>query len=182
MKTNYTTQSGNQEGLLIMEGKYVRYNILGDNFELLTINGWIRVVTVDWSNNDHLNAEYVHGIKLSDAHINALMTKEHEYNIMCTVDAWRPPFNQWQAWPHTMYVHNSIERFSSVDPANSIANANLVSTTLDASPVSTDLKYDGSTIGFGFAAGDTFYGYGARDKLGFTQHFSGPGRGAVYVR
>ena len=40
---------------------------------------------------------------------------------------------------------------------------------------------DGS-IGFGFAGGDIFYGYGNLDKSGFVQDFSGAGRGSVYVR
>lgn len=173
---------GSQERTQTMQGSYKTYNILGDNFELLTIGDWIRVCVVDWNNKDHLNDQYVHNIKLGDFYINQLMTKKKEYNIMCTVDSWRTPFNHWMPWPSPMYVHNSIETFSSTVPAYTINNSNLLSTSEDQPPVEVNMDHDHSTIGFGFAAGDTFYGYGDWNKAGFTQHFSGPGRGSVFVR
>lgn len=173
---------GNQDELLVMEGRYKKYTVFGHTFDLLTIGEWKRVAVIDWNTNEHLNSNYVHNIKLDDAVINELLTNQHEYSIWCTVDSWKQPFNQWQSWPHSMYVHNSIERFSSVDPAHSIKNANLLSTSLDQPPVNTDMNYDTGTIGFGFAAGDTFWGYGDKNRSGFVQHFSGAGRGSVYVR
>ena len=182
MKINCTMPTGNLEGQLAMEGKYKNYTVFGHSFDILTVREWKRVAVVDWNSNDHLTADYVHNIKLSDAVINELLTNKHEYSIWCTIDSWKSPFNQWQPWPHSMYVHNSIERFSSIDPAHTILNANLLSASLDDSPTHTDMKHDSGTIGFGFAAGDIFYGYGDTSKAGFTQHFSGPGRGSVYVR
>ena len=172
---------GNLEGQLTMQGNYQKYNILGESYDLLTIGDWKRVVVVSDLNNYHLNADYVKNVKLSDEAINSLMTNDYEYNIWCTVDYWQPPFNPWQPWPNNLYIHNSIERFDSTTLAKNIPNSNLISTHLDRDPIRADNQGDGS-IGFGFAGGDIFYGYGNLDKSGFVQDFSGAGRGSVYVR
>lgn len=164
-----------------MNGEYVTYNVLGETYKLLTIGDWKRVVSVSYCNNDHLNPDQVPNVKVSDAVINALLTNNHEYSIWCTVDQWVAPFNEWQPLPHNMYVHNSIERWDSSARSEDIPGSNLLSQSLDQMPVETNNSNDGSQT-FGFAGGDIFYGYGDANKNGFTQHFSGAGRGAVYVR
>lgn len=163
-----------------MMGKYQKYHILGQTYDILTRGDWKRVVTTDFTNS-HLNQAEVPNIKLSDDVINALLTNDHEYSIWCTVDQWQIPFNQWAEWPHNMYVHNSIERWDSQAPSEKIKNSNLLSTSLNTPPVATDNTGDGGYT-FGFAGGDTYYSYGCPDRNGLVQHFSGPGRGSIYVR
>lgn len=171
-------QNGSLAKMSIIQGRYQSVKIFNQYHELLVIGDWKRVAVVDWNNNDHLNSEAVKDVKLSDQDINELMVKG---DIWCQVDAWRSPYNSWLPWPHDMFVHD-IEFFSSVIPANKIKNASRLSYGTRDNPVECDMTFDNSTLGFGFAAGDTFWGYGDWNKPGFTQHFSGAGRGAVYVR
>lgn len=181
----YSTSQEYLEDYNDLRDGYYEYFVAGEHVNLQTIfsdrSGWIRVIEVDWDNNYHLNDEEVKDIKLSDVHINQLMTTHNEYNIMAKVDRFKWPFNEWLEYPFKMYVHNSMERFSSVTPAMDIKNSNLLSIDLNQPPVKT-WQQPSENIGFGIDAGDTFLAYGDRNRNGFIQSFSGTGKGAVYVR
>jgi len=164
---------------------YYEYFVGGEHVNLQTVfsdgSGWIRVAEVDWDNNNHLNDQKVKDVKLSDAQINQLMTKNNEYNIMAKVDCFKWPFNEWLEFPFKMYVHNSIEKFSSITPAMDIKNSNLLSIDPNSSPIRV-WQQPSENIGFGIDAGDTFLAYGDHNRNGFVQSFSGTGKGALYVR
>lgn len=144
-------------------------------------SGWIRVVTVDWNNSDHLIANSIPDIKLCDYQINLLRTQSFEYNVLAEVDAFKSTFNEWLRYPHTMFIHNSMAEFNSTALAKNITNSNVVSLTETDRPMS--IKQDEQSLGFGSGnLGDTFFSLGCENRNGFFQSFSGAGRGSVFVR
>ena len=183
--TQFTTAWDYKKQYDTLKDGYYEYYVCGEYINLLTIweNGipWIRVVEVDWNNRDHINADAVRDIKPDDEVINQLRTYNTAYNLMAQVDKFKIPTNLWLTYPHRMFVHSRMERFSSVDNVSLITGSNLLSfTELDA-PQKVNIQWDDHTVGFGTTQGDQFFAYGS-SKDGFCQDFSGSGKGAVYVR
>lgn len=194
-------QIGNQELLLTMKkfsspyeylkleydlnNDYYEYYIAGQHLNLYTHfenkECWVKVVTVG-NNQAHMNEDAVDDVKVSDEIINILRTDTFTYSMMAEVEEYQRPYNEWLSYPFRMYVHNSMEHFSSITPAIEIKNSNLVSVDINMPPVNISQNYN-TTIGFGdMTCGDTFFGYGGKNMNGFTQSFSGSGSGSVYVR
>ena len=169
-----------------LKNGYYEYYVCGEHLNLLTVwdQGipWIRVVEVDWNNNDHINDGAVQNIKPDDEVINLLRTSEYEYNVCATVDRFQVPTNLWLNYPHIMYVHQSMERFSSTSSVLEIPNSNCISFDQYQPPHKVDNQWDVNTVGFGTTQGDQYFAYGRTDRNGFVQDFSGAGKGVVYVR
>lgn len=170
-----------------LKNGYYEYKINGEYYkhiytEFEDRSGWMRVSVIDWSNKEHINADEVWNVKLSDNDINILLSKDHTYSIKAVAEIYKWPFNEWIRYPHCLYVHNSIEKFSSIDYAKNIKNSNLVSLDDQSDPILVDQH--SADLGFGSSQGDTFFAYGGSGDvdLGLFQSFSGPGRGAVFVR
>ena len=164
---------------------YYEYYVANQSLNLYTHfenkECWVKVITVN-DNQEHLNEDAVDNIKLSDEIINILRTDHFSYSIMAEVEHYQRPYNDWLQYPFRTYIHNSMERFSSITPAIEIKNSNLVSTRTSADPCRIQ-QVGNSTIGFGeMNCGDTFFGYGSTQSNGFVQSFSGTGTGTVYVR
>lgn len=196
-------QNGNQEEQLSIMVKFTNsyqyleaYNDLRDGYyeywidgrsELIQTrfsdkSGWMKVVDVDWNSKEHINEDHVRNIKLSDHAINQLRSYHYDSNVMAEINCVKAPFNEWVEYPLRMYVHYSMDRFSSVEYVRDITNANLVSLHPSKNFVSTWQGENNHNIGFGSDHGDTFFAYGDETRDGFVQSFSGAGKGAVFVR
>ena len=144
-------------------------------------SGWIRVATVDWNTQDHIDDDFVPNIKPSDDIINALRTDVHDFNVLAEAHQFKSPFNEWVRYPVQVTVHNTMERFSSVDQVSDIKHANRVS--FNGNKVLDVYQHAHSrNIGFGTDQGDSYFAYGNENRMGFAQEFSGSGRGEVFVR
>jgi hypothetical protein len=162
------------------------YEICGQDVQLFTIfsdkSGWVKVVDVLLNNNLHINSEWVDDVKISDEMINQLRTDHYEYTTRAEVDCFRPQQNEWLKYPYSMYIHKTMDRFSSVTYAYDIKNSDLVSMRLEDHPIKIK-QFKNESVGFGdLNSGDTIFTYGAINKNGFYQSFSGSGNGRVYVR
>ena len=171
-----------------LQNGHYEYNVAGQTVELYTIfennEGWIRAVDISSENNLHINEQFVPGVKQSDEVIDALLTTNFEYSIMTVADTFGANANdRWLTYPRYMYVHSSIERFSSTTPSHDIENSCLLSLDSNTPPLNVMLDAVRNTYAFGNGnIGDTFFGYGSNIGNGFFQSFSGPGKGSVYVR
>lgn len=168
-----------------LKNGFYEYQINDAKHSLYTIfenrSGWIKVVDVNWNNNLHLNENSVNDVKISDDSINLLRTNHFDYNVMASAENFKSPMNDWLRYPNNIYIHKSMEYFSSITPAMNINNSNYVSLELSKSPMKIyQLEQD---IGFGSGScGDTFFSFGSKNYNGFYQNFSGPGKGSVFVR
>lgn len=168
-----------------LKNGFYEYQVNGNNITAYTVfedrSGWIRVSIVDWNSQSHLNAGSVQDVKIDDDAINSLRTTHHEYNVKAEAHSFKAPFNDWLRYPHTLFVHNTMQKFSSVERASSIKNSNLVSLDENSKPIA--IRQGFKSIGFGDGnCGDTFYAYGCDNQNGFYQSFSGAGLGYVFVR
>ncbi len=163
---------------------YYDYKIDGIDYNLYTMfednSGWIKVVTVNAENNFHLTEESVIDVKLHDGIINQLRT-DYEYNVMASAIQFKLPYNEWLRYPHNMYVHKTMEHFSSVKSTIENPGSNFISFDVNKPPMT--IRANDTSLGFGNGTvGDTVFAYGRHGYNGFFQSFSGAGYGAVYVR
>ena len=166
-----------------LENGYYEYFVNGEFHHLLTIwcpdtGPWIRVVEVDWNNNNHCTQESVKDIKPHDDIIRGLIT-DQDYNARATVDVFKSPFNKWIRYPHNQYMH--INNWHSENVVQQ-TNNNLISLDYTDKPHLINVEWCPDVINFGITQGDQYFGYGQQSRFGFVQDFSGAGKGSVYVR
>ena len=159
---------------------YYEYYIAGDYYSFIThwckkTGPWVRIVEVDWNNNQHCDTDAVDDVKPHDDVIQQLLTKQR-YNCKAVVDKFKQPTNTWLTYPHIQYMY--IEKWSSDQPVNN----NIVSFDFNSDPKQVNTEWDLGVFNFGTAQGDQYFAYGHSNRNGFVQDFSGAGKGVVYVR